>query len=61
MTREPPDCVCGHPDVEHHAWTGPCIGDCGCSYFLPDSGFEPAPGKHPVEPYNGIYGKDYKL
>ena len=57
MTR----CVCSHDSLDHHAWTGACYGDCGCSYF--DDGTEkpPTPPRAPYTPYKGAYDRPYSL
>lgn len=57
---EPP-CVCGCPSHLHFGWAGQCHGPCGCSYYLPDNGIEPEPGKVIRDDYNGIYARKWSV
>lgn len=50
-------CVCTHEAAEHHAWTGACTGNCGCSYYLADNGIEPTEIQPRYQPYTGIYAR----
>lgn len=66
MTNDPRDtltatCVCGHQAIYHHAWTGPCNGNCGCSYLLLDDGSDGGPLGATYSPYQGQYNQHYTL